>query len=115
MKRLWAKAKVNITPTQFIVIGYFFTIFVTSILLWLPIAQKEGTSLSYIDSLFTATSGVTVTGLSVVNTADSFSLFGQVILMIAFQIGGIGIMALGTLLWLILGRNIGLSQRRLIM
>lgn len=115
LKRRWKKAMLKVTPTQFIVMGYFATILITSVLLWLPIAQRDGTRLTYLDSLFTATSSVTVTGLTVVSTADNFNLFGHTVLLIAFQIGGIGIMALGTLVWLLLGKNVGLSQRKLIM
>src|SRR3546814_19477855 len=67
------------------------------------------------DTLFTATSAVSVTGLSTVNIAETFSVFGTFVLMAMIQLGGIGIMALGTFLWILLGRNIGLSYRRMIM
>src|SRR5690606_10929734 len=71
--------------------------------------------LTWLDTLFTATSGVTVRGLTVVNTADTYTWFGHLILLLTFQVGGIGIMALGTFVWMILGRNISLSYRRLLM
>ncbi len=103
------------TPTQIIILGYVAAVSIATTLLMLPISQKGGSKLTFIDALFTATSGVTVTGLTVVNTADTFSVFGTAVLLVLFQIGGIGIMTLGTLLWMVLGRNINLSYRRMIM
>ncbi|MDP5276580.1 TrkH family potassium uptake protein [Chengkuizengella axinellae] len=103
------------SPTQFIVSGYLISIIIATILLLLPISLKDGVELSFIDALFTATSGISVTGLTVVNVSETFSVFGTIVLLVMFQIGGIGIMALGTFLWMILGRNISLSYRKLIM
>lgn len=105
----------KLTPTQFIVLGYATAVIIATVLLMLPISHKPGMKLSFLDALFTAVSGVSVTGLTTVNTAETFSIFGTIVLMFTFQIGGIGIMALGTFLWLILGRNISLTYRRLIM
>ncbi len=114
--RKWMQALSHkITPTQFIVLSYASAIAVTLLLLLLPISVKPGVDLAWDDALFTAVSGVSVTGLTTVNTADTFSIFGTFVLMFSFQFGGIGIMALGTFLWLVLGRNISLSYRRLIM
>src|SRR5690606_9975737 len=104
----------RLTPTQFIVLGYISAVLISTVLLLLPVSLKPGVQLSFMDALFTATSAVSVTGLTVVNTADTFSVFGTFVLMAVFQFGGIGIMALGTFLYLILGRNITLSYRRLI-
>ena len=64
---------------------------------------------------FTAVSAVSVTGLTVVDTADTFSTAGIWILAFVLQFGGIGVMALGTFVWLIFGKRIGLKERRLIM
>ncbi|RXZ80549.1 TrkH family potassium uptake protein [Paenibacillaceae bacterium] len=105
----------RITPTQFIVLGYLAAVIVSTVILRLPISWREGVRLSWMDALFTATSAVSVTGLTIVNTAESFSGFGKVALLCMFQLGGIGIMTLGIFLWLILGRNISLSYRKLIM
>ncbi|XEC95452.1 TrkH family potassium uptake protein [Paenibacillus tarimensis] len=116
MKVLNARTFLNrITPTQFVVLGYLTAVIISTILLRLPISWREGISLSWMDALFTATSAVSVTGLTVVNTAESFSAFGKIALLFMFQLGGIGIMTLGVFLWLILGRNISLSYRKLIM
>jgi potassium uptake TrkH family protein len=105
----------QLTPTQFIVLGYFGAVSIATILLLLPISLKPGVQLSFVDALFTATSGVTVTGLTAVNTAETFSVFGSLVLILLFQIGGIGIMTLGTFLWMVLGKSINLSYRKLIM
>lgn len=98
-----------------IVIAYFIVIFIVTILLILPVSQKPGVTLSFMDSLFIAASAVSVTGLTTVSTADTFSHFGTVVLMIAFQLGGIGIMAMGSFYWILFGKPIGLSQRKLMM
>ncbi|WP_243735228.1 TrkH family potassium uptake protein [Paenibacillus turpanensis] len=103
------------TPTQLIVFGYLASTLVFSILLYLPISLYDGVRLSPLDALFTATSAISVTGLTVVSTAETFNSFGKIVLLLSFQVGGIGIMTLGTFLWLLLGRNIGLSHRRLMM
>lgn len=105
----------RLTATQFIVIIYLIAVIGSTTLLMLPLSQRPGVRLSPIDALFTATSGISVTGLTVVNTADTFSYFGTFALMFIMQFGGIGIMTLGTFLWMIFGGNIGLSYRRLIM
>lgn len=105
----------QLTPTQFIVLSYLGAVGMFTVLLLLPISLKPGVELSLIDALFTATSGVSVTGLTVVNTAETFTVFGSFILILLFQLGGIGIMTLGTFLWMVLGRNISLSYRKLIM
>lgn len=67
------------------------------------------------DALFTAVSAVSVTGLTVVNTPEVFSVTGYFILIFVLQFGGIGIMTLGTFFWLIVGKKIGLKERQLIM
>lgn len=104
-----------LSPFRMIIIGYLVVIAIASVLLYLPISQQPDVSLTYVEALFTATSATTVTGLVVVNTAESFSIFGVIILVIIIQLGGIGIMSLGTFVWLVMGRKINISQRMLIM
>src|SRR5690606_19291004 len=84
-------------------------------LLSLPIALNPGVSWSFIDLLFTAVSAISVTGLSVVPIIDTFSTIGIFFLMFILQFGGIGIMTLGTFIWLLFGKKIGLKERQLIM
>lgn len=107
--------KVNLNPAQWIVIFYLLAVLVSIILLSLPIALKQGVSWDFLDVLFTAVSAISVTGLSVVPIVDTFSTTGIFILMFILQFGGIGIMTLGTFLWLLLGSKIGLKKRQLIM
>jgi potassium uptake TrkH family protein len=105
----------SFSATQVIFAAYLIAVLLFTTLLLLPISIKPGNSLSLVDALFISTSAVSVTGLTTVNVVETFSMFGQCMLLLAFQFGGIGIMTLGTLLWLVLGQNISLSQRRLIM
>lgn len=104
-----------LTPVQLIVSYYFLAVTVSVLLLSIPIAHKPGVDFSFIDRLFTAVSAVSVTGLTVVTTAETFSVSGIFILAFVLQFGGIGIMTLGTFVWLIMGKKIGLKERQLIM
>ncbi|MFS0674009.1 TrkH family potassium uptake protein [Ornithinibacillus sp. 179-J 7C1 HS] len=102
------------SPAQIIVMFYVVAVFVSVCLLSLPITVKSGVEWSFLNILFTAVSAVSVTGLSVVNVADTFSIPGVFILLFILQFGGIGIMTLGTFFWLLIGKKIGLKERRLI-
>lgn len=104
-----------LTPFQLIALYYVLAITISVVLLSLPVAHREEVQWSFIDGLFTAVSAVSVTGLTVVNTADTFSTAGYFILALVLQLGGIGIMTLGTLVWIIVGKRIGLKERKLIM
>lgn len=115
MKLMLKKFIQILSPAQLIALYYFLAVTVAVILLSLPAAHKQGASWSFIDALFTAVSSVSVTGLTVVNTADTFSTTGIVILAFVPQFGGIGIMTLGTFVWLIMRKRIGLRERKLIM
>ncbi|GKV55773.1 ktr system potassium uptake protein D [Sporosarcina sp. NCCP-2222] len=103
------------TPAQVIVFYYFLAIAFSYILLNLPGVYKPGVHVSFIDSLFTAVSAVSVTGLSPINIGATYSVFGLCMLMIVLQIGGIGIMSIGTFFWLMVKKRIGLRERQLIM
>jgi potassium uptake TrkH family protein len=105
----------RLSPAQIIVAFYFAAVGISVLLLSLPITEKPGVDLSFLDIIFTAVSAISVTGLTVIQIADSFSTAGIFILIFILQIGGIGIMTLGTFLWLIIGKKIGLKERRLIM
>ncbi|WP_459837474.1 TrkH family potassium uptake protein [Halanaerobaculum tunisiense] len=82
-----------------------------TILLSLPWATVANQGLSTIDALFTATSATAVTGLIVVNTAHDLSLFGQLVVLVLIQIGGLGLMTSSTLVVLLLGRKISFKER----
>jgi trk system potassium uptake protein TrkH len=86
--------RLNLSQLRILVLGYTLIVIVISLLLMLPVSNAHGQSQSFIDALFMASSGISTTGLTVVKIGEYYSLFGQVILLIDFQIGGIGYMAL---------------------
>lgn len=107
----WYK-KITMSPPQVLALTFLAAIFAGAALLSLPISTIE--PISIIDALFTATSATTVTGLVVVSTGNDFTMFGQFIIMILMQIGGLGLMTFAILIILLLGKKIGLRGRILI-
>jgi len=103
------------TPAQIIVFYYFLAISSSFLILNLPGVYKPGVKVAFIDSLFTAVSAVSVTGLTSINISETYSVFGVVMIMLVLQIGGIGIMSMGTFFWLIMKKRIGMRERQLIM
>ena len=101
----------HITSFQVISLGFLFVILLGSLLLMLPIATKSGQCTSFLDALFTATSAVCVTGLVVNDTATYWSLFGQGVILLLIQIGGMGIITIAIAIAVVSGRKIGLMQR----
>ena len=108
------KKKLSLSTTQIILLGFLITIFIGSILLSLPVSSADGQAVPYIDALFTATTATCVTGLVTVPTATTWSLFGQVVILVLIQIGGLGIITMMTGVMLLLNRRIGVSDRLLI-
>lgn len=104
-------AKKSLKPSGVLVTGFLLLIAIGTFLLKLPIAVTEGTHLSLIDALFTATSALCVTGLTVVDTGTTFSLFGQVVIMTLVFVGGIGFMTVATLIYMVLGKRISFRER----
>ncbi|MEA4998313.1 MAG: TrkH family potassium uptake protein [Candidatus Limiplasma sp.] len=104
----------TIRPERIMVLGFLVVIIIGTILLTLPIASRSGESVGAHSALFTATSAVCVTGLIVVDTADTYTFFGQVVVLLLIQIGGLGFMIVATLLMVALGRRISLRNRVLI-
>lgn len=105
----------NLSPARMIVLYYFLAVTVATILFQLPIALKEGVEISFLDAVFLAVSAVSVTGLSTVDITATFSTSGYFILMFVLQFGGIGVMTLGTFVWLLFKKKIGFKERILIM
>ena len=101
----------HINPFHIIILGFFFVILVGSCLLALPPATLDGKGAPFLDALFTATSATCVTGLAVYNTAEYWSLFGQTVILILIQVGGIGVVTIAMAISLFSGRKIGLMQR----
>ncbi len=100
----------RLKPPQFVALSFLFAILIASVLLYLPISQVEGRSLSYLDCLFTATTATCVTGLSVVDIGSTFSRFGQFVILLFVQIGGLGIMTFSTMFAILLGRKLTIRQ-----
>lgn len=108
------KSTSKLNPSQMMVVGFAAVILIGAILLSLPIATQTGERTSFLDSLFTATSAVCVTGLVVVDTATYWNFFGQIVIIILIQIGGLGFMTITTLFSLIVKKRINLKERLLI-
>ncbi len=100
-------------PTQLIVAAFAIGIFVGGGLLMLPFATESGESASFLTAIFTSTSSICVTGLVVVDTPTYWSTFGEVVIMLLVQVGGLGIMTLASLLLFLLAGKLGLRGRLL--
>lgn len=101
------------SPSQVLIFGFVGIILMGSFLLSLPIAARTG-QVRWLDALFTSTSAVCVTGLVVVDTGTTFSTFGQIVVLILLQIGGLGFMTMSTMMAILLGKRIGLRERLMI-
>ena len=99
-------------PSHILIISFLAAILIGTFLLTLPFSTKNG--ISFINALFTATSSVCVTGLVVVDTGIEFTRFGQTIILILIQLGGLGIMTASTLFILLIGTQISFFGRTLI-
>jgi len=99
------------TPAEILVFGFASIIVIGTLLLSLPIATRTGEYPGFINTLFTSASAVCVTGLVVVDTGTFWSLFGQIVIMILIQIGGLGFMTLMTIIFVISGRRITIKDR----
>jgi trk system potassium uptake protein TrkH len=105
------KARQKLTPTHLLVAGYALVTLLVAALLALPIASSSGRPQPFVDAVFVASSGISTTGLSVVNVGEFYSLFGQIVLLIDFQIGGIGYMTLFVFAMYLLGGRLRLSHQ----
>ncbi|MBE6136883.1 MAG: Trk family potassium uptake protein [Erysipelotrichaceae bacterium] len=105
----------KLSPVKIISLGYLITILVGTLLLMLPIASKDRQATSFIDSFFVSTSATCVTGLTPFDTYTHWSLFGQIVILILIQIGGLGFMTIITLVLMMLKKNIGLYNRTILM
>jgi trk system potassium uptake protein TrkH len=108
------KPRTPMSSSLMMVFGFAGMIVVGGVLLVLPMASKSGAATPPLDALFTATSAVCVTGLVVVDTANHWSFFGQIVIMVLIQLGGFGFMTSATLFLLAFGRRIGLKEKILI-
>jgi trk system potassium uptake protein TrkH len=93
----------RLTPYQLLILGYVFVTVTGALLLSLPVSSAQGTAQPFLDALFLATSGISTSGLTVVDIGTYYSLFGQIVLLVIFQLGGIGYMSFIILTMYVLG------------
>ncbi|WP_294348371.1 TrkH family potassium uptake protein [uncultured Clostridium sp.] len=105
------KLKKSFSGVQILTIGFIILILIGSIVLSLPISSVTGEYTNYLDSLFTSTSAVCVTGLVTLNTGAHWSVFGQVVIITLIQIGGLGFMSITAFVAMLLGKKITLKDR----
>lgn len=104
----------SLSSIQMILMAFLIIILAGSFMLWLPVSSASGESVSYIDALFTATSATCVTGLVTLPTVTSWSVFGQAVILVLIQIGGLGVITIIAGIMVILRKRIGLNNRILI-
>lgn len=108
------RKKTELTTTQVIMLSFIAAIAVGSLLLSLPVSAADGKAVPYIDALFTATTATCVTGLVTVTTVSAWSVFGQAIILILIQIGGLGIITIMSALMILFHKKMGIGDRLLL-
>nr|WP_019292829.1 TrkH family potassium uptake protein [Lactococcus petauri] len=101
----------NLTDLQIIFLSFLFVVLLGGGILSLPISSKAGEYTSFVDSLFTAISATCVTGLAVLDTSTYWSFFGQIIILILIQVGGLGFMTLVASIFLLLNQKVSMKSR----
>ena len=110
MSKLFAKRK-RLSSFQIIILAFSGVILLGTLVLMLPLSSRDGQTTSFLDALFTATSAVCVTGLVIHDTATYWSVFGQVVILLLIQIGGMGVITVAASFSMLSGRRISLKQR----
>lgn len=100
----------RLKPPQIVVFGFLITILIGTFFLSLPSSSSNGVSIGLVDAFFTATSATCVTGLIVKDTGKDFSHFGQIVILLLLQIGGLGIMTMSTFFAILLGRKLTIRE-----
>ena len=113
MKKFKLK-EMKLSPVQIIPASFFFAIMVGTIFLMLPVSAASGRATDFLTALFTATTSICVTGLVVVDTYAHWSLFGQIVIMILIQIGGLGMIAVASMIMLLTRRKFSMTDRILL-
>lgn len=113
MLREWVDKTVREYPARLAMTVFAAVISVFTLLLLPPWATESGHGAPFTDALFTASSAVSITGLVTVNTAEYWSTYGEVVILVGIKIGGLGVMTLASLLGMAVSRRIGLTQRLL--
>lgn len=109
------KKKLKLSVWQFLSLGFLAAIIIGSLLLMLPFATKSGKTTSYINALFTATSAICVTGLAPYDTATHWTLFGQLVILLLIQTGGLGFMTFVSAALIVFKREMGIYSRNVLM
>ena len=108
------KIKKRLSSAQIVILGFLFIVLTGSILLSLPISSADGKAVPYVDALFTATTATCVTGLVTVPTVSTWSVFGQAVILVLIQVGGLGVITIAAGIMVLLGKRIGVNNRILI-
>ena len=101
----------GLTPAKVILGGFLLLILSGTLLLMLPFATRSGESVPFLDALFTATSATCVTGLVLHDTYTFWSEFGQLVILLLIQTGGMGVVTVAVAVAMLTGKKIGLRQR----
>ncbi len=102
---------VGSSPSRIAIAAFGLVIIFFALMLYMPFSSRDGHSVAFHHAFFTATSAVTVTGLTTLSTADQWSFFGQLMILFAFQIGGLGTLTMTSLLAIAVGRKMGLRSK----
>lgn len=108
------KTKFSLSTTQIIMLSFLAVILVGSLLLSLPISSANGEAVAYLDALFTATTATCVTGLVTLPTVTTWSAFGQIIILILIQVGGLGVITIMSAVMILLHKRMGIDDRLLL-
>ena len=108
------KHRFSISTTHIILLSFFVAILIGTVLLALPISSADGEATPFLDALFTATTSTCVTGLVVMPTVSSWSIFGQIIILILIQIGGLGVITIMSGLMILFHKKMGIGDRLLL-
>jgi len=103
-----------VSTTHIILLSFLVVIFIGALLLWLPISSSDGKSVPFLNALFTATTSTCVTGLVVTPTVSSWSIFGQIVILLLIQIGGLGVITIISGLMIALHKKMGIGDRLLL-
>jgi trk system potassium uptake protein TrkH len=103
--------QLKLAPAQVVLLSFGGWILLGALVLLLPVSAAPGKDIQFIDALFMATSATCVTGLSTISLPDEFSLFGQMVMLILTQVGGLGIMTLSSSLAVIMGKNLQMREQ----
>ena len=106
--------KIHLSTTHIIMLSFLCVILLGSLLLALPVSSADGKPVPYLDALFTATTATCVTGLVTVPTVSTWSVFGQVVILLLIQIGGLGVLTVVSAVMILLHKRVGIGNRLLL-